>query len=135
MTYELQDVLRGIFSRSVWAMLLVIVAVECLLSPRTLGQNTVPGAAQTMERLQQRVGELEGEVTELKRMVKELQTNSQQAAGPSGIQSAPTASSADPKPASTEVLTLTPPDKATLKYMRDTTINIGVDGYYEYNFN
>src|SRR5579863_1402083 len=107
MTYELQDVLRGIFSRSVWAMLLVIVAVECLLSQRTLGQNTVPGAAQTMERLQQRVGELEGEVTELKRMVKELQTNSQQAAGSPGIQSAPTSAGEDPKPSPTGVLALT----------------------------
>jgi Putative beta-barrel porin-2, OmpL-like. bbp2 len=135
MNYELLDVLRGVLSRAAWAMLLMMVAVECLLSQRTLGQNTAPDPTQTTGGLQQRVGELEGEVAELKRMVKELQTNSQQAAGSQGIQSAPTTSSADPKPAPSEVLALTPQDKATLKYMRDTTINVGLDGYYEYNFN
>jgi hypothetical protein len=135
MTYELLDSVRGILSRGVWAMLLMMVAVECLLPQRTLGQNTAPGPTPTTEGLQQRVGELEGEVAELKRMVKELQTNSQQAAGSPGIQSAPTTSSADPKPAPAEGLTLTPQDKASLTFLRDTTINIGLDGYYEYNFN
>ena len=32
-------------------------------------------------------------------------------------------------------MTLTPQDKANLASLRDTTINIGLDGYYEYNFN
>ena len=135
MTYELLDVLRDVLSRGVWAMLLMMVAVECLLSQQALGQNTAPGPTQTTEGLQQRVGELEGEVAELKRMVKELQTNSQQTAGAPGIQTAQATSSADPKPAPTEVLTLTPQDKASLTFLRDSTINIGLDGYYEYNFN
>ena len=135
MTCELWDVLRGILSRGLWAMLLMMVAVECSLSQRALGQNTAPGPTQTTEGLQKRVGELEGEVAELKRMVKELQKKSQPAAGSPVIQSAPTISSADPKPAPTEVLTLAPQDKATLKYIRDMTINVGLDGYYEYNFN
>ena len=78
MTYEVLDVVSGVLSRAAWAMLLMIVAVECLLPQQALGQNAVPSAAQTTEGLQQRVGELEGEVAELKRMVKELQTNSQQ---------------------------------------------------------
>ena len=94
MTYELWDVQRGILSRGVWAMLLMMVAVECLLSQQALGQNTAPGPTQTTEGLQQRVGELEGEVAELKRMVKELQTNSQQTAGAPGIQTAQATSSA-----------------------------------------
>ncbi len=133
MTYELLNILRGVLSQTAWAMLLVMVAFECLLSQRALGQNAVPGPTQTTEGLQQRVGELEGEVAELKRMVKELQTNSQEAAGFSS--NAPTSSSANPKPAPTEVLTLTPQEKASLTFLRDTTINIGLDGYYEYNFN
>ena len=66
MTYELWDVPRGILSRGVWAMLLTLVAVECFLSQRALGQNTAPGPTQTTEGLQQRVGELEGEVAKPK---------------------------------------------------------------------
>ena len=135
MTYELLDVLRDVLSRGVWAMLLMMVAVECLLSQQALGQNTAPGPTQTTEGLQQRVGELEGEVAELKRMVKELQTNSKQASVSPSIQSAQISSSADPQAASTETLTLAPQDKANLAFLRDTTINIGLDGYYEYNFN
>ena len=77
MTYEVLDVVSGVVSRAAWAMLLMMVAVECLLPQRALGQNAVPDATQTAEGLQHRVGELEGEVAELKRMVKELQTNSQ----------------------------------------------------------
>ena len=135
MTYQVSDVASSVVSRAAWAMLLMLVAVECLLPQRALAQNAVPSAAQTTEGLQQRVGELEGQVAELKRMVKELQTNSQQAAGSPGNQNAPATSSADPKPAPTEALTLTPQDKANLVFLRDTTINIGLDGYYEYNFN
>lgn len=134
MTYR-RSVVRGVLSRGVWMMVLMMVAVECLFPQRALGQNAAPGSTQTTEGLQQRVGELEGEVAELKRMVKELQTSSQQATGSPGIQNAPTTSSADPKSVATEVSTLTPQDKASLTFLRDTTINIGLDGYYEYNFN
>ena len=130
MTYEVLDFVSGVVSRAAWAMLLMLVAVECLLPQQVLGQNAVPDAAQTAEGLQHRVGELESEVAELKRMVKELQTNSQPARGTA----TQTASPADPQPAA-EALTLTPQDKANLAFLRDTTINIGLDGYYEYNFN
>ena len=133
MTYELLNILRGVLGKAAWAMLLVMVYFECLLSQRALGQNAVPDPTQTTEGLQQRVGELEDEVAELKRMVKELQTNSQTAAG--SPSNAPTTPNADPNPANAEVLTLTPQEKASLTFLRDTTINIGLDGYYEYNFN
>ncbi|MGA9966645.1 MAG: outer membrane beta-barrel protein [Terriglobales bacterium] len=94
----------------------------------------VPGKALTSEGLQQRVGELEGEVAELKRVVKELQSNSP----PSGSQGVPNAqlkSVGQPQSASVEQATLTPQDRKSLDFLRDTTINIGLDGYYEYNFN
>jgi hypothetical protein len=91
----------------------------------------------TSEGLQQRVGELEGEVAELKRMVKELQTNSQAVNGTQDPPNARSASGAPPQPASLSVeqSTLTPQDRKSLDFLRDTTINIGLDGYYEYNFN
>jgi len=132
MTYESLDLVRGVLSRVAWALLLMMVAVDCLLPQRALGQNTAPGSAPTTEGLQQRVGELEGEVADLKRMVKELQNNSQQGNASANSPNAPTTSGADPTP---ETLTLTPQDKANLASLRNTTINIGLDGYYEYNFN
>jgi len=81
------------------------------------------------------VGELEGEVAELKRIVKELQSNSKPASGAPSLPNAQLTSSAQPQPASAENSTLGPRDRQTLDFLRDTTINIGLDGYYEYNFN
>ncbi len=91
----------------------------------------------TSDGLQQRVGELEGEVAELKRMVKELQSNSQAGGGRQDSPNAQSASGGAPQSASLSVeqSTLTPLDRKSLDFLRDTTINIGLDGYYEYNFN
>jgi hypothetical protein len=89
----------------------------------------------TSEGLQQRVGELEGEVAELKRMVKELQTNSQAVNGAQDPPNAQLTSGSQPQSVSVEQSTLTPQDRKSLDFLRDTTINIGLDGYYEYNFN
>jgi hypothetical protein len=116
---------------------LVLMAFPCSLPVRAQSQvgaaSTDVGAAQTNEGLQQRVGELEGEVAELKRIVKELQSNSQAA---SGSQDPPsTWLTAAAQPVTAEQATLTPQDKKSLDFLRDTTINIGVDGYYAYNFN
>jgi len=120
-------------------LLLLIIGFACLQTARAqsqAGTASADAAARglTSEGLQQRVGELEGEVAELKRIVKELQSNSP----PSGSQSVPNAqltSSPQPQSVSVEPSTLTPQDRASLDFMRDTTINIGLDGYYEYNFN
>ena len=120
-------------------LLLLMIGFACLQTARAqsqAGTASADAAARglTSEGLQQRVGELEGEVAELKRIVKELQSNSP----PSGSQSVPNAqltSSPQPQSVSVEPSTLTPQDRASLDFMRDTTINIGLDGYYEYNFN
>jgi hypothetical protein len=115
-------------------VLLMIVLPATAQAQIGASSTDAAGGAQTTEGLQQRVGELEGEVAELKRMVKELQTNSQ--AG--GSQDPPTAqltSAAQPQSASTAQSTLTPLDRANLDFLRNTSINIGLDGYYEYNFN
>jgi len=114
-------------------LLLLIIGFACLQTARAqsqAGTASADAAARglTSEGLQQRVGELEGEVAELKRIVKELQSNSP----PSGSQSVPNAqltSSPQPQSVSVEPSTLTPQDRASLDFMRDTTINIGLDGY------
>ncbi len=135
MTYGFSNVVNSFFRPYTWLMVSTMIAVECLSPAYVRSQSDDAGRTQTTEGLQQRVGELESEVAELKRMVKELQTNSKQASVSPSIQSAQISSSADPQAASTGTLMLTPQDKANLAFLRDTTINIGLDGYYEYNFN
>jgi hypothetical protein len=101
------------------------------------GSTDATDQASNNARLQQRVGELEGEVAELKRIVKELQTNSQAASGsqdPPNAQLTPEAQSQSVS-VSADQSTLTQQDRKNLDFLRDTTINIGLDGYYEYNFN
>ncbi len=133
MTYEVLDVVSSVVSRAAWAMLLMMVAVECLLPQRALGQNAVPDATQTAEGLQQRVGELE----ERSRRVEAHgeRTTNKFAAGDAARRRSPTAPRRSSADQTAEALTLTPQDKANLAFLRDTTINIGLDGYYEYNFN
>ena len=135
MTSRFSNVVNSFLKPYTWLMVSTMIAVECLSPAYVSSQSDDAGRTQTTERLQQRVGELEGEVAELKRMVKELQTNSKQASVSPSIQSARITLSTAPQTAPTEALTLTPQDKANLAFFRDTTINIGLDGYYEYNFN
>jgi len=121
-------------------LVLLMIVLPCLLPAGAQSRpgpasTDAPGGAPTSEGLQQRVGELEREVAELKRMVKELQSNSQPASGSQSVPAAQLTSSAQPQSASVEQSTLTPADRASLDFLRDTTVNIGLDGYYSYNFN
>ena len=96
--------------------------------------------------LQRRVEQLEAEVAELKRLVQ-----AQNAAMPDGEDDARNGHSvessnagvvpASPSQEKTRVPTaaggalLTAEDRKTLDFLHDSTINVGVDGYYAYNFN
>jgi Putative beta-barrel porin-2, OmpL-like. bbp2 len=120
------------------ALVLMMIVFPCLLPVRAQTgavSTDASGKAVTGEELQQRVGELEGEVAELKRMVKELQSSSRAASGSQSVPNAQLTSSVQTQPASAEQATLTPRDRASLDFLRDTSINIGLDGYYSYNFN
>jgi hypothetical protein len=136
-----EAVAGGVFrtNRSAESVLvLLMIAFPFSLTVRAQSQTgtastDVPGRAQASEGLQQRVGELEGEVAELKRIVKELQSNSQTATGSGDPPSARLTSGS--QSASVEPSSIAPKDRAVLDYLYDTTINIGIDGYYEYNFN
>jgi len=86
--------------------------------------------------LQARVQTLEQEVLELKSMIQHLQSNpsaAQPAATAAVPASAPpvTTKADDPAPEQT----LTADDRKSLGFLHDTTINLGLDTYYEYNFN
>src|SRR5271163_2211609 len=125
--------LCGLWGSGESVLVLMMIGFTFLLPARAQDRpgnaaTDVPANASTSEGLQQRVGELEGEVAELKRMVKELQSNSQAV---NGAQDSPNAQSASGPPPQSASLTILPQDRKTLDFLRDTTINIGLDGYYE----
>jgi hypothetical protein len=125
------------FAESV--LVLLMIGFPCSLPAGAQSQTGAAsmdssGNALTSEGLQQRVGELESEVAELKRIVEELQSNSPPT-GSQGVPNTQLTSVAQPQSVSVEQATLTPQDRKSLDFLRDTTINIGIDGYYEYNFN
>jgi len=114
-----------------------LLVLAMMVLPSALPARAQAGVASTDASggLRQRVGELESEVAELKRIVKELQSKSQPASGSQSLPNAQLASSAQAQSASAEQLTIAPRDRASLDFLRDTSINIGLDGYYSYNFN
>ncbi|HXM64367.1 MAG TPA: porin [Terriglobales bacterium] len=123
-------------------LVLLMIGFPCSLPVHAQDQaaaasTDAPAKALTSEGLQQRVGELEGEVAELKRIVKELQSNSQAAKASQDPPNVQLTSGVQPQSASlpSEQASLTPQDRKSLDFLRDTTINVTLDGYYEYNFN
>jgi hypothetical protein len=114
----------------------LFIALACL--PYGQAQQTGSAApASSPEELQRRVAQLETEVTELKQIVKQLQAGTSSSTGvPAAaglIQPAPAAAPA--QPASTLVSGVSPDDRKALDFLHDTTINLALDTYYEYNFN
>jgi hypothetical protein len=85
-----------------------------------------------VQKLQERVTTLESEVSELKLIVKELQARS--AVGTA----ATTDSSGSPvaqTPPTVQTAAVTAQDRQELDFLHDTTVNLALDTYYEYNFN
>ncbi len=102
--------------KALWTMLMVAV-------------TTVSLHAQQPD-LQQRVTQLEAEVQELKNQIKAMQ--------PASVTPQPAAGKADapaPSQAALNRDVLNKDDRGALDFLRDTTINLTVDGYYAYNFN
>ena len=96
-------------------------------------QSTVPGQANTptesIQALQERISKLEAEVSELTALVKQLQLGS--SGLPVSIQTAVETETGR----QAQGQTLLPEDRKTLDFLHDATVNLGLDGYYAYNFN
>jgi Putative beta-barrel porin-2, OmpL-like. bbp2 len=104
-------------------------------------QSAQLGSITPDQNLQARVSALEQEVAELKALVKQLQPAPAPAASQALATTAPEQSSpATPgretvTAATSQPAILTPSDRSTLDFWRDTTLNLTLDTYYEYNFN
>lgn len=109
--------------------------VVCMMSTvsTTFAQISPTGAesAQTTQAMQARIDKLEAEVAELKALVRTLQPSA-----PSQAHADPPADAvAQPTRQDLEQPSLAAEDRKALDFVRDTTINLGIDGYYSYNFN
>lgn len=131
----------------------VLLPAPVLFAQNAGGDSTPAAAQQNSAALQQRVSELETQVAELRKAVAELQAASRSRAN-AALDAAPSASAANAEasapvgsalvssaaPAATGIPTeqkvsLTPEDRSILDYLRGTTTNVMIDGYYGYNFN
>jgi 3'-phosphoadenosine 5'-phosphosulfate (PAPS) 3'-phosphatase len=83
------------------------------------------------QKLQERVTQLESEVSELSALVKQLQPSSPVPAADrqSAVVHESVQSQAPAQPVTTAE------DEKTLDFFHGTTINVGLDTYYAYNFN
>jgi Putative beta-barrel porin-2, OmpL-like. bbp2 len=113
--------------------IVVLACAACGQAQQTAGSN------ESVQELKGRVEQLEKEVSELKQIVRQMQSPPPQARPEDGSvagSDAPPASGTQ-KSAAQELTasTLTPEDRKTLNYLRGTTVNLSLDGYYAYNFN
>jgi hypothetical protein len=129
-------------------VLAVFVVISNLYMAHGQGQQTsLSVASKPTGDLQRRVEQLEAEVAELKQIVKQLQPSTvpgketaQATAGSApkteaaGLSQALAQSQAQTSVAVSPAA-ITADDRKNLDFLRDTTINLGLDGYYEYNFN
>src|SRR5580704_429410 len=107
------------------------------------GQQSASAApSESADDLKRRVQQLEIEVTELKQIVKQLQPSagavSGAAAAPIGVIPlvATKPAAATEQPVSSALATsVSADDRKNLDFLHDTTLNLGLDAYYEYNFN
>ena len=130
--------------RSVGCCVALILGGSRLVFAQEVGPSEV--AAQTGHDLQRRVEQLEAEVAELKRLIQEKNSATPQSGAPPSA--ARVAASAIPpaialsstegdqqEPGAMPSASFGGEDRKTLDFLRDTTINLGLDGYYAYNFN
>jgi Putative beta-barrel porin-2, OmpL-like. bbp2 len=135
---------RGLGMIFVW----IAVAMRPGVQAQTVSPaESVPATSGPAAKLEQRVQTLETEVKELKDIIKQLQARSgsqaQSAQSPATVQAN---SAAEATPGTTSVSTssqqasagsagLTAAESQNLAFLRETTVNVGLDTYYGYNFN
>lgn len=117
--------------RNWWAPVIVLCMCSLSLRAQSAPESSPTAPAETVQAMQARIDKLEGEVSELKALVLRLQPDSQKL--PSD--SLRPAGNPQSSPAEGQQQLLKPEDRQTLDFLHDTTINVGLDAYYAYNFN
>ncbi len=115
---------------------ITLLTIVCVCSLRAEAQETIDPSRQELNR---RIEKLEFEVNQLKQIVKQLQARSEaDAAAVSQSMAAAVPLRAAPSPGASQPVAsaggIIPEDRTTMDYLRGTTINLGLDTYYDYNF-
>jgi hypothetical protein len=122
----------------IWLLAFSLVRVDALQAQERAGlasgtESSAPDAHADLER---RVEALEAEVAELKRL---LAANATAASAPnvtlSPASNEAPLSSTSATPSASYASASAPPDQKGPTFFRDTTVNLGLDGHYAYNFN
>ena len=123
----------------------IVLPIALFILPKIALAQTVPEPSRT--ELNSRIQKLEAEVEDLRQIVYDLRARIRpgEPASPARSGSAPVSrgsiSPGDTKSAEPSELQTTSPasigadDRRTLDFLRGTTINVGLDTYYQYNFN
>ena len=138
--------LRGAVRGKVRGMKFLIALFSAVFIFSQIGMAQ-SGSEPSQAELNVRVQKLEAEVEDLKQLVRQLQARGEaspstpvaqpaivavrQAPGPDPATAAASASPAHNAPASV----ISADDRKNLDFLRDTTLNFGIDSYYAYNFN
>jgi len=108
-----------------WAAVITMCACSMSLRAQSTGAGDPAPTVETVQAMQERINKLEIEVSELKAMVRQLQPSSQ---------GSPT-SADESTPSAGQQKFLQAEDQQTLEFLRDSTVSLGLDGYYSFNFN
>src|SRR5579872_5063496 len=135
---------RGMWMVVVWVTIAAQVGAQ---AQNTEQRKEMPTATGQNASLEKRVQTLEAEIEELKATIRELEAQSRPGTQPAAatrngptnsvaVARAATTSASTPGPqANAGTAVLTSAESKTLDFLHDTTVNLGLDSYYGYNFN
>jgi len=115
--------------RTTRRLILLLLCTGVPASAQTSGPGAANDTAEEIRQLKVLVKQLESRVERLEAQQSSQQSGSNDAAAPLPTQNIV----AQPSTASLQTLSTT--DRATLDFLHQATINVGIDGYYAYNFN
>src|SRR5262249_1459420 len=118
-----------------WAAITAMCAWSTSLHAQSRDTAQAGSSADLRQTLEERISILEAEVAELKAIVKQLQPPASSSTAWAGWDAGARTDYLERPPASKPQEILRSEDRRTLEFLRDTTLNLGLDGYYSYNFN
>jgi hypothetical protein len=115
-----------------------VIFTACACSAFARGQSASPAQApltvESPQKMQARITKLEAEVSELKAIVSHMQP-AEATAAPAVAEVYPAAPNQPTAKLQGLPQTVLQPADKVFGFLRDTTINVALDGYYAYNFN